>query len=76
MHALAATVWTGGHLVLDLGVLPRALREGRAAPIRAFEETFEPLGLTALAIQSACWWAPSCCCWSVPRLWPCMLASG
>jgi len=24
---------------------------GRAAPIRAFEFTFEPLGLTALAIQ-------------------------
>jgi hypothetical protein len=22
VHALAATVWTGGHLVLDLGVLP------------------------------------------------------
>ncbi len=51
VHALAATVWTGGHLVLDLGVLPRALREGQAAPIRVFEETFEPLGLTALAIQ-------------------------
>lgn len=32
-------------------MLPRALREGRTAPIRAFEETFEPLGLTALAIQ-------------------------
>ena len=52
IHALAATVWTGGHLVLDLGVLPRALREGSAATIRAFEETFEPLGLTALAIQA------------------------
>ncbi len=51
VHALAATVWTGGHLVLDLGVLPRALREHSAAAIRAFEETFEPLGLTALAIQ-------------------------
>jgi uncharacterized membrane protein len=22
VHALAASVWTGGHLVLDLGVLP------------------------------------------------------
>ena len=32
------------------GVLPRALREHSAAQIRAFEETFEPLGLTALAI--------------------------
>jgi putative copper export protein len=51
VHALAATVWTGGHLVLDLGVLPRALRERSGAQIRAFEETFEPLGLTALAIQ-------------------------
>jgi len=51
VHALAATVWTGGHLVLDLGVLPRALRAQNAAAIRSFEETFEPLGLTALAIQ-------------------------
>jgi putative copper export protein len=51
VHALAATVWTGGHLVLDLGVLPRALRQQSAQLIRSFEETFEPLGLTALAIQ-------------------------
>jgi putative copper export protein len=59
VHALAATVWTGGHLVLDLGVLPRALREQSAAAIRSFEETFEPLGLTALAIQviSGLWMA-------------------
>ncbi len=51
VHALAATVWTGGHLVLDLGVLPRALREQNADRIRDFEAIFEPLGLTALAIQ-------------------------
>ena len=51
VHALAATVWTGGHLVLDLGVLPKALRAQSAAAIRSFEETFEPLGLTALTIQ-------------------------
>lgn len=51
VHALAATVWSGGHLVLDLGVLPRALRDRSAAAIRSFEESFEPLGLTALAIQ-------------------------
>lgn len=59
LHALAATVWTGGHLVLDLGVLPRALREGSAARIRDFEATFEPLGLTALAFQviSGVWMA-------------------
>jgi putative copper export protein len=51
VHALFATVWTGGHVVLDLGVLPRALRAQSAAQIRGFEEVFEPLGLTALAIQ-------------------------
>jgi putative copper export protein len=51
VHALAATVWTGGHLALDLGVLPRALRAQSAEAIRSFEETFEPLGLTALALQ-------------------------
>jgi putative copper export protein len=51
VHALAATVWTGGHLVLDLGVLPRALRERSSEAIRNFEDIFEPLGLTALAIQ-------------------------
>ena len=51
LHALAATVWTGGHLVLALGVLPVALREGSAMRIRDFEATFEPLGLSALAIQ-------------------------
>ena len=51
VHALAATVWTGGHLVLDLRVLPQALWEQSAQRIRDFEELFEPLGLTALAIQ-------------------------
>jgi putative copper export protein len=59
VHALAATVWTGGHLVLGLGVLPRALRARDASLIRAFEEPFEPLGLGALAIQvvSGLWMA-------------------
>jgi len=50
VHALAATVWTGGHLVLDLRVLPKALQEQSAQRIRDFEELFELLGLTALAI--------------------------
>ena len=36
--------------MLDLGVLPKALGERSAGAIRTFEETFEPLGLTALAI--------------------------
>jgi putative copper export protein len=51
VHALAATVWTGGHLVLDLAVLPLALQERNAGRIRSFEAMFEPLGLRALGIQ-------------------------
>jgi hypothetical protein len=51
VHALAATVSSGGHLELGLGMRPRALRVKGGAAIRSFEETFEPLGFTALAIQ-------------------------
>ena len=51
VHALAATVWTGGPLVFDLGVLPLALRDRSAERVRSFEASFEPLGLSALAIQ-------------------------
>jgi hypothetical protein len=58
---MACTAWwqasiaanTGSHspsMAVPLG-LPRARRAQSAAPIRSFEETFEPLGLTALAIQ-------------------------
>jgi len=57
VHALATTVRTGGNLVLDLGVLPQALRERSADRIRDFEQIFEVLllawhirGITALAI--------------------------
>lgn len=50
VHALAEAGWNGDHLVLELGVLSRVLRVQSAAQIRALEEVFEPLGLTALAI--------------------------
>ena len=53
VHARAATVWTGGHLVPELGVLPMALRERNAERVRSFEATFEPLGLGAMASGSA-----------------------
>jgi putative copper export protein len=50
-HLLGATVWTGGHLVLALGVLPRALRRREPALIQDFESRYEPVGLVALAAQ-------------------------
>jgi len=53
LHLLGASVWVGGHLVLCLAVLPSALRARDPAPIRAFEERFERLGIPALLLQIA-----------------------
>ncbi len=52
-HLLAACIWTGGHLILALRILPEALRQGDVTAIQAFEWRYEPLGLPALAIQVA-----------------------
>jgi len=53
LHLLAATVWTGGHLVLALTVLPRALRERNPQRLLDFEQGYEKVGMPALAIQVA-----------------------
>lgn len=52
-HVLGATIWTGGHLVLALGVLPGALHARDPAPVEAFEARYERVGLPALAVQVA-----------------------
>lgn len=51
LHLLGATVWTGGHLVLALGILPRALKARDPERLLAFERVYEKLGLPALLIQ-------------------------
>ncbi len=51
VHLLGAAIWTGGHLVLALGVLPRALRRREPGLIQAFEERYEPIGIAALIAQ-------------------------
>ena len=51
LHLLGASIWTGGHLVLALGILPGALRQRSIAPIQAFEAVYERIGLPALIIQ-------------------------
>jgi len=53
LHLLAATVWTGGHLVLALTILPRALRERSVADLQRFEAAYEWVGIPALLIQVA-----------------------
>lgn len=52
-HILAATVWTGGHLVLACTVLPRALKQRNPEILLNFEAGFERIGMPALLIQVA-----------------------
>ena len=51
LHVLAATVWTGGHLVLALVLLPRVLRERAVQDLLRFESGYERIGIPALLIQ-------------------------
>lgn len=53
LHILAATVWTGGHLILAFTVLPRALKARDTSILLDFEEGFERIGIPALIIQVA-----------------------
>jgi len=50
-HLLGASIWIGGHLVLSLAVLPRALRARDASIVRDFEAGFERVGIPALLVQ-------------------------
>src|SRR5256885_1975814 len=51
LHVIGACVWVGGHLVLATRVLPRALREKKAAIIQEFEHGYEQIGMPALGVQ-------------------------
>jgi putative copper export protein len=51
IHVLAATIWTGGHLVLASTVLPRALSARDPAVLLSFESGFERIGMPALLVQ-------------------------
>lgn len=53
VHVLGAAVWTGGHLVLTLVILPRARRANDARVVQEFEAGFEPLAVPALLTQVA-----------------------
>ncbi|MEM7418395.1 MAG: copper resistance protein CopD [Pseudomonadota bacterium] len=50
-HILGATVWTGGHIVLALAVLPRILKEKSPQRLLEFESAFERIGKPAMLIQ-------------------------
>lgn len=50
-HLLAATIWTGGHLVLALTILPAVLRQKDVAYLARFESGYERIGIPALIVQ-------------------------
>jgi putative copper export protein len=72
LHVLGATIWVGGHLVLALVVLPRALRNRDASVIREFEAGYERIALPALLVQAltgvwlALRWVPQVGDWFTP----------
>ena len=53
VHMLGATVWTGGHLVLALVILPRARRAGDPRIVQEFEVGYERMAVPALLAQVA-----------------------
>lgn len=51
LHILAATIWTGGHIVLSVVILPKVLRERSPEQLLQFESVYEKIGMPALIIQ-------------------------
>ena len=51
LHILAATIWTGGHIVLTTVVLPKVLRERSPEQLLRFESGYEKIGIPSLIIQ-------------------------
>jgi len=51
LHILAATIWTGGHIVLSLIILPKVLKRRSAQLLLDFESAYEKIGMPALVIQ-------------------------
>ena len=51
LHLLGAAIWTGGHLILALVILPKVLSSRNLDALLQFEKQFEKIGMPALAIQ-------------------------
>lgn len=51
LHILGASIWIGGHLILSLRILPKALKTRQLAALSGYEQMYEPVGMSALALQ-------------------------
>lgn len=50
-HILGATIWTGGHLVLTLSILPKVIKKKDPEELLKFEPGYEKIGIPALIVQ-------------------------
>lgn len=50
IHITAASIWVGGHLILAVRILPKALKKNDFNVIENFEKAYEPIGIPALVI--------------------------
>lgn len=50
LHLIAATIWVGGHIILALIFLPKALRYKDPKIISDFEKQYGPIGIPALFV--------------------------
>ncbi|MBI2522263.1 MAG: CopD family protein [Bdellovibrio sp.] len=51
LHLIGASIWVGGHLILAIGILPKALKANDPSIIQDFEAVFENIGIPALITQ-------------------------
>lgn len=50
LHLICATIWVGGHLILSIRFLPKALRKKEPNIIIDFEKEYGSIGMPALVI--------------------------
>lgn len=50
IHLLAATIWVGGHLILLLRYVPKAIKTKSLDELSVFRKNFEPVGMPSLFI--------------------------
>lgn len=48
IHLLSAAIWVGGHILLCVAYLPKALKERDPNIILNYEKKYEPAGMTSL----------------------------
>lgn len=69
LHILAATIWTGGHIVLCFVVLPKVLKHNSPELLLEFESAFEKVGMPALLLQVASGLSLAYLLLPAPTLW-------